>query len=123
MNFGSAVDLLAGLRSGCEDTTDPFYWAMNLNVSFTGRVDPAVIYYQRVLHLWTNAFGGKLGISRNSRIDGPLVRYFLAVAHPVMGQKMPSLESMPDIVRRQKRYHAWFMSHYGRCDWVWGSEE
>jgi hypothetical protein len=51
MNFGSAVDLLAGLRSGCEDTIDHFYWAMNLNVSFTGRVDPAVIYYQRVLHI------------------------------------------------------------------------
>jgi hypothetical protein len=80
--------------------------------SFSGRSDPSVQYYQRILWHWTVAFGGSLRISRDpqnaSKIRGPLVKYFFAVVRPVMDRDTPSLQSLPDIVRRQKRFEHWY---------------
>jgi hypothetical protein len=63
-----------------------------------------VWYESFVLCTWTD-LGGALKISRHPKthaVRGPLARFFEAVARPVMRAQMPSLESLPDIVRRQK---------------------
>ena len=54
-----------------------------------------------VLHVWTE-LGGELRFSRHPRtreIKGPLARYFTAATQPVC---RGSLESLPDILRRQE---------------------
>jgi hypothetical protein len=59
-------------------------------------------YYQEVLSLWLR-FGGKLRYSRNSRkLSGPLIRFFQAVTGPVLGTDAPALESIKDIIEREK---------------------
>jgi hypothetical protein len=58
-------------------------------------------FHFHLLHVWTD-LGGTLGISRDpktGKIKGPLARYFAAATQPVCGG---SLESLPDIVARQK---------------------
>jgi hypothetical protein len=40
-------------------------------------------------------------------LRGPLVKYFFAVTSPVMGNDTPSLQSFPDIVKRQKSFYDW----------------
>ena len=70
-----------------------------------GNGNPRLIYQSKILEGWVVRLGGNLGISRHSRtqkVQGPLWRYFFAVAHPVMGASTPSPESLPDIVARQK---------------------
>jgi hypothetical protein len=66
---------------------------------------PARVWYQIfVLNIWIG-LGGKLRFSRSKRgPQGPLIKFFRAVTSPVMGASAPSLESIPDIVRRQKNY-------------------
>jgi hypothetical protein len=66
---------------------------------------PARVWYQcEVLRIWVR-LGGKLRFSRSKRgPQGPLIRFFRAVTGPVMGASAPSLESIPDIVRRQKSF-------------------
>jgi hypothetical protein len=62
---------------------------------------PRVAFLFRVLEIWTQ-LGGMLRLSRHPRtnlVTGPLARYFAAATQPVIGG---SLESLPDIVRRQK---------------------
>jgi hypothetical protein len=62
---------------------------------------PRVAFLFRVLEIWTQ-LGGMLRLSRHprtNRVTGPLARYFAAATQPVIGG---SLESLPDIVRRQK---------------------
>jgi hypothetical protein len=62
-----------------------------------------VIYQSEVLGTWVY-LGGKLRFSRSKRgPQGPLIRFFQAVTTPVMGASAPSVESIPDIIRRQKR--------------------
>jgi hypothetical protein len=54
-----------------------------------------------VLHVWTE-LGGELRFSRHptkGEIKGPLARYFVAATQPVCGG---SLESLPDILKRQE---------------------
>jgi hypothetical protein len=54
-----------------------------------------------VLHVWTE-LGGELRFSRHptrGKIKGPLARYFAAATQPVCGG---SLESLPDILKRQE---------------------
>lgn len=56
-----------------------------------------------VLEIWTE-LGGQLRISRHPRtkkITGPLARYFAAVTGPIPAYR-GSLESLPDILTRQK---------------------
>lgn len=76
-----------------------------LNYSRPGSPSPHAIYYRYVLMFWTDRLSANLGISRH-RIDktpqGPLVRFFCAVCAPVMREDMPSLETVADIVSREK---------------------
>ena len=61
-------------------------------------------YQSKVLEIWVQ-LGGSLRISRHNRsqrVQGPLAKYFFAVARPVMGEATPSSESLPGIVKRQK---------------------
>jgi hypothetical protein len=106
--FGEVADLVAKIRDQADEIGGtPFCWKPSIVESVTGRLDPSVVYQQRILAMWTNRFGGRLTITRDpisGEISGPLVRYFLSVARPVMGQRMPSLQSLPDIVNRQKLY-------------------
>jgi hypothetical protein len=97
------LSVLSDIRCGAEIAVtlsegDPFYFKNN----------PKMEYEFYVLSTW-RSLGGKLKISRNSgtgKIDGPLARFFRAVTVPVMGTLAPSLESLPDIVQRQKRFIA-----------------
>jgi hypothetical protein len=60
-------------------------------------------YQVEVLRTWTD-FGGKLRFSRSNKgPQGPLIRFFCAVTGPVMGVSAPSVESIPNIIRRQKK--------------------
>jgi hypothetical protein len=59
-------------------------------------------YYHDVFSLWLK-FGGKLRYSRNSgKLSGPLIRFFQAVTGPVLGTDAPALESIKDIIEREK---------------------
>src|SRR5262249_38094870 len=61
--------------------------------------------YGIMLTWWV--LGGELRVSRHpktGKIQGPLARFFRAVTTPVMGPAAPSLESLPDIVRRGKEW-------------------
>jgi hypothetical protein len=98
------LSTLTDIRCGAEiaavalSEEDPVYFKNNSKME----------YEFMVLSIWTS-LGGKLKISRNSRtgkIDGPLARFFRVVTVPVMGTLAPSLESLPDIVQRQRRFIA-----------------
>lgn len=89
--------------------------------TYSGRLEPRVVYMQQILWLWTDRFGGKLTYSVDStriptRIHGRLVDYVSAVASPVMKDKAPKPSSLPDVVERQKKFYAW-LADYER---VWG---
>jgi hypothetical protein len=63
-----------------------------------------VLFQDNVLYIWT-LLGGQLRFSRSKRgPQGPLIRFFRAVTSPVMGASAPSLQSIPDIVRRRKKF-------------------
>jgi hypothetical protein len=117
LRYGDVVDLLSSLQSTWERDAEPFFWSTPLMYSFSGRRDPSVVYCQYILFLWTDTFGGRLTISRDPQdarnVYGPLVRYFFSVAKPVMGRQTPSLQSLPDIVDRQKDFYHW-RSAYNR---------
>jgi hypothetical protein len=66
---------------------------------------PARVFQSFVLAVWTR-LGGKLQSSRHPKTGeprGPCIRFFQAVTNPVMGASAPSLESLPAIIRREKR--------------------
>jgi hypothetical protein len=68
--------------------------------------NPRLRYEFQVLSVWTK-LGGDLRISRHPKSGKvQLARFFRAVTVPVMGISAPSPESLPDIVRRQKRFVA-----------------
>ncbi len=72
-----------------------------LETMASGKRAPRAWYLYAVLSAWTDV-GGALRISRHpltGRISGPLARYFAAVTQPIIGG---SIESLPDIVARQK---------------------
>jgi hypothetical protein len=77
--------------------------------SYTGRVDPSVVYLQRILWFWTDIMGGNLSFSRkgSSESYSPCVRFLFASARPVMKRKTPSLESVPSVLKRQKEFYRW----------------
>jgi hypothetical protein len=109
LSIGHIIELLTRLGHEAEDFAKAFAWSIPKIRSWTGRLDPQVIYFQCILLLWID-FGGKLKLSRNplsGGIHGPLVRYFVAVTGPVMKDMAPSLQSLPDIVRRQALFQKW----------------
>jgi hypothetical protein len=67
---------------------------------------PARLHYQSdVLEIWAR-LGGELQSSRHPKTGeprGPCIRFFQAVTTPVMGASAYSLESLPAIIRREKR--------------------
>jgi hypothetical protein len=117
LSFGDVVDLLNVLQDALVSSSSS---GMSLIYSISGRRDPPVVYYQRVLLLWKDTFRGRLAISRDSqdpsKIAGPLIRYFFAVTRPVMGNRTPSLQSLPDIVDRQKVFDDWWTAYKRLCD-------
>jgi hypothetical protein len=109
LSIGDMVELLVRLKVEAEDLAKPLFWSVSRMTSWTGRLEPQVVFFQRILLLWTD-FGGKLKLSRDPdtrQNRGPLVRYFLAVIRPVMKDKTPSLQSLRDIVRRQAKFQKW----------------
>jgi hypothetical protein len=67
------------------------------------RANPRGWFQFHVLEIWTQ-LGGQLRISRHpttGKVRGPLARYFAAATQPVPGY-WGSLESLPDILARQK---------------------
>jgi hypothetical protein len=65
---------------------------------------PRLRYQSDVLEVWAS-LGGQLRFSRSKKgPQGPLIRFFQAVTSPVMGASAPSAESIPDIIRRKKRF-------------------
>src|SRR6202035_1765413 len=98
---GEVTDFLTNVEVRLRDYADPLGWRPGKWESFSGRRDPSVVFFQKILHLWCD-FGGRLGISRGSGgAKGPLADYFFAVVRPVMGKRSPSAESLRDIVHRQ----------------------
>jgi hypothetical protein len=78
--------------------------------------NPKFMYEFKVLFIWT-FLGGELRVSRHPRdgnIQGPLARFFRAVTVPVMGPSAPSPESLPEIVRRQRKFLAFEATPEGR---------
>jgi hypothetical protein len=80
---------------------------------------PARLDFQcDVLKVWA-LLGGQLRFSRHpktGRPQGPLIKFFQAVTTPVMGASAPSLESLPDIIRRQKKSRDDGALHFLRRD-------
>jgi hypothetical protein len=114
LDCGDFRDLLIEVETFLRKVgADRLSWRTSEWKSKSGRNEPSVIFYQRILFLWTECFGGKLKYSRHARtnkIGGPLVRYFLTVTEPVMGDKAPSAESIPDILKRQKEFRDWYLA-------------
>jgi hypothetical protein len=109
-SFRDMAEVLAELGAQADAiATNPSSWRRSKLRSYTGRQDPPVVYYQHVLWLWTDIFGGKLTFHRNaeSKPTGKLARYFFAVTRPVMGGEAPSPASLPDIIDRQKAFYQW----------------
>lgn len=106
--FGDVEDLAARVQVRAKEITgNPSALKPTIVQSFTGRLDPSVVFQQRILSIWTNHLKGRLTVTHDpisGEIKGALVKYFLAVAGPVMGEKLPSLQSLPDIVERQKLF-------------------
>jgi hypothetical protein len=66
---------------------------------------PREDYFREVLGTWMK-IGGELKYSRNpnsKKLGGPLVRFFGAVTSPVLGADAPALESIKDIIDREKK--------------------
>jgi hypothetical protein len=112
LDCGDFRDLLIEVETFLRKVgTDRLSWRISEWESKSGRNEP-VIFYQRIQFLWTECFGRELKYSRNARtnqIGGPLVRYFLTVTEPIMGDKAPSAESIPDILKRQKKFRDWYL--------------
>jgi hypothetical protein len=118
LSFGDMIGLLTPLgAAAAEIATHPSFRRPSALVSYTGRLDPQIIYFQGVLWLWTDFFGGELKFRRSAAgtPTGKLVRYFFAVTRPVMGRKTPSIASVPDIIKRQKAFSRWLGGYIALC--------
>jgi hypothetical protein len=84
--------------------------------TYSGRLEPRVVYMQQILWLWTDRFGGRLTLSVDStriktRIHGPLVDYVSAVTGPVMKDERPKPSGLRDVLKRQKKFYAWLADY------------
>jgi hypothetical protein len=109
LRIGDMLGLLTELGDEAAWQAKPSSWSLSTLESYTGRLDPPVVYFQHVLWLWEDVFGGKLTFWRNAEGEptGKLARYFFAVMRPVMGGEAPSAESLRDIIERQKAFSRW----------------
>ena len=104
VRFGDFVDLLKKVEQ------DSVVLGTDRMVSYTGRLDPSVTFYQRILRSWTDRFGGKLSTTYDpvsGETRGNLAKYFFDVVRPVMGDGAPSHQSIRDIVDRQTALEDW----------------
>jgi hypothetical protein len=88
------LDMIATRKCANEEIDDGF-----------PKAKPQTKFNHAVLDVWTR-LGGELKFSRHpktQKIKGPLARYFEAATKCIYGG---SLESLPDIVRRDKQYSA-----------------
>jgi hypothetical protein len=72
----------------------------------TPSYSPREDYYREIFAVWIDDLGGTLRLSRTvdtHKLGGPLIRFFQAVTNPVLGAEAPALESIHDIVGREKR--------------------
>lgn len=107
---GTKRDQLTVRRDYADNFHDPLCTARDNAREYAEPEDPPfnnprLTYEFEVLSIWTS-LGGELKVSRHPRtgkIQGPLARFFRAVTIPVMGTSAPSLESLPDIVQRQRK--------------------
>jgi hypothetical protein len=63
---------------------------------------------------------------KSQKVQGPLAKYFMAVAEPVMGDATPSVESLPDIIERQKVTQDWLsclIGQIGQNPGIFNSQE
>jgi hypothetical protein len=111
--FGEDLGDLTRIRDEAKETAElnkkgPINGAHFDNMKF--------MYVFKVLLIWTS-LGGELKVSRHPRhgnIQGPLARFFRAVTVPVMGPSAPSPESLPEILRRQRKFLAFEATPQGR---------
>lgn len=118
LNYGVVLDLLSEVHRSLRRMSRPYPWKKRKRVSFTGRSDPSVIYFQRILSLWTEQFRGALTLSWDAvkgRYSGRLTAFFFAVVRPVMGCRTPSPQSIKKIVGQQRRFIQWKSS---QVHWV-----
>lgn len=102
MRWNDALRFLDELEQSLLSAADPEWWSVSYYFSSTGRLEPRVVYLQRILSLWT-LFGGRLKISNNAdAITGPLARFLTAVTGPVMGNDAPKPASYRKLIQRQK---------------------
>jgi hypothetical protein len=68
------------------------------------QLSPREDYYREILGVWVDMLGGALSYSRDAdnKVRGPLIRFFQAVTCPVLATDAPALESISDIVDREK---------------------
>jgi hypothetical protein len=60
-------------------------------------------FYQMVLEIWTDLFGGKLGWSTTNNVQhGACVKYFNAVIVPVMGDDSPKKSYVKDLIAQAR---------------------
>jgi hypothetical protein len=111
VRFGDFVDLLKKVEQDSVVLgTDRLWWSVSRMVSYTGRLDPSVTFYQRIQRSWTDRFGGKLSTTYDpvsGETRGNLAKYFFDVVRPVMGDGAPSHQSIRDIVDRQTALEDW----------------
>ena len=105
ITWNHALRFLADLECGLRESARPFWWSVGSYFSSTGRIEPRVVYLQRILSLWT-LFGGRLKISNNAgAVTGPLARFLAAVTFPVMGDEAPKPASYRKLIQRQKAFY------------------
>lgn len=60
------------------------------------------IFRRAIFQSWTSA-GGELRTANNPQVAGPLIRYFLALARPVMGDDTPTLATIAGYIREERK--------------------
>jgi hypothetical protein len=71
-----------------------------------GRDAIRIGYYRFLLSIWTDLIRGPLKLSRDHdshKPQGALIDFLHAVTGPVMGAEAPSLESLADAIKRERR--------------------
>jgi hypothetical protein len=76
--------------------------------AFGGRQNPhRALLYWGVMRVWTDRLGGELRYSTEGPTHhGPLIRFFVVCVEPVLGEQMPSISTIADIIDRERKARA-----------------
>ena len=76
--------------------------------AFGGRQNPhRALLYWGVMRVWTDRLGGELRYSTEGPTHhGPLIRFFVACVEPILGEQMPSISTIADIIDRERNARA-----------------